>query len=319
MPRSFAWRYVAALAAFFAASTGAPAAHAELKVVATIKPIHALATRVMDGIGTPRLLVSGTASPHSFALKPSDARALAEADIFFRVSEMVEPFTARIVQALPATVHVVTLANAPDLLVLGQRASGTFEARAHAGHVHETRVPGATPMSGDGHIWLDPENAKIMVAEMARVLALRAPEHAVTVRANAATVLAELDALAAELSRDLAGVKDRPFVVFDDAYQYFENRFGLNAVGAITLSPEAQPSAKRLSEIRRKIAESGAVCVFAEPLFQPRLVAAVTEGTSARGGTLDPEGVMVEPGPDAYAKLMRQLASSLKECLQGRI
>jgi zinc transport system substrate-binding protein len=122
-------------------------------------------------------------------------------------------------------------------------------------------------------------------------------------------------ALEAEIVRDLAPLKGKPFVVFHDAFQYFEHRFGLEAVGSITVSPETQPSAKRLTEIRRKLAALSASCVFSEPQFQAKLVAAVTEGTSARAGTLDPEGALIQPGPGAYAALLQNLAVGLKSCL----
>jgi zinc transport system substrate-binding protein len=317
-------------------ATANPALAAELKVTATIKPIHALVAQVMEGVGTPSLLVQGAASPHTYALKPSDARALNHADVFFRVSESVEPFTRKIVTALPKAVRTVTLADAPGVEELAIRTGETFEAHdhdhedghdhddghdhahehdqdghdhaaeKHDDHAHETR---------DGHVWLDPENARKMVAEIARVLSEASPADAEKFKANAARADAALVALQAEIARDLEPLKGKPYVVFHDAYQYFERRFGLSAVGSITVSPEAQPSAKRLTEIRKKLTTLSASCVFAEPQFQAKLVAAVTEGTTARSGTLDPEGARVEPGPGAYDTLLRNLATGLKSCL----
>lgn len=310
---------VSALVAFVAMTT-APAL-AELKVVATIKPVHALVAGVMEGVGQPTLLVGGRASPHSFALKPSDARALNEADVFFRVSEAVEPFTAKLVKSLPASVGVVTLADAPGVETLGARTGGTFEAHSHE-HESVAKIWAADHGEGDhdgesrdGHVWLDPENAKRMVAEIARALAAASPGDAATFDRNAARVTAEIDALEARLKRELEPVRDKPFVVFHDAYQYFERRFGLDAVGSITVSPEAAPSARRLIELRRKIAGLGAACVFGEPQFSPNLVAAVAEGTGARTGTLDPEGALVAPGPAAYSALLTNLAAGLVACL----
>ena len=312
-------------------ATASPAS-AELKVTVTIKPVHALVAQVMEGVGTPSLLVQGAASPHTYALKPSDAKALNHADVFFRVSETVEPFTRKIVSALPESVRTVTLAEAPGITLLPVRTGETFEKHEHdhghdghghhhhgdddhdhakAGHDHDDHADEAR----DGHVWLDPENARKMVAEIARVLSEAAPEHAGVFKGNAARADAALVALEADIARDLAPVKDKPFVVFHDAFQYFEHRFGLSAVGSITVSPEAKPSAKRLTEIRRKLAALSASCVFSEPQFQARLVTAVTEGTSARSGILDPEGARVEPGPAAYDALLRNLAADLKSCL----
>jgi zinc transport system substrate-binding protein len=301
-------RVGAALA--LAGALAGPAAADALKVVATIKPIHSLVTQLMEGIGTPTLLVEGAASPHTLSLKPSAVRAINEADVFVRVSEGLEPFTRKVVKALPATVRVVTLEETPGLKVLPVRASGTFEPHEHSADAHRESQAGK-----DGHIWLDPDNAKAIVAYLAKVLSDRSPEDAARLEANALRLDARIDALAAEMEGATQGLKDRPFVVFHDAYQYFERRFGLDAVGSITVSPEVQPSAKRLTQLRRKIASLNAVCVFAEPLFQPNLVAAVTEGTNARSGTLDPEGATLEPGADLYDTLMRNLASDLKSCL----
>lgn len=296
-------------------------ASAELKVTATIKPIHALVAQVMDGVGTPTLLVQGAASPHTYALKPSDAKALHSADVFFRVSESVEPFTRKIVAALPASVRTVTLSEAPGIELLSVRTGETFERHDHSddheGHDHHDHghADDHAHEARDGHVWLDPENARKMIAEIARVLAEASPANAAKFKVNADRADARLATLEAGIARDLEPIKGKPFVVFHDAFQYFERRFGLAAVGSITVSPEAQPSAKRLTEIRRKLAALSASCVFSEPQFQAKLVAAVTEGTSARSGTLDPEGALIDPGPAAYDTLLRNLASGLKACL----
>jgi zinc transport system substrate-binding protein len=295
---------------------GAAPALAELKVTATIKPIHALVAQVMEGVGTPDLLVKGAASPHTYALKPSDARALNHAEVFFRVSETVEPFTRKIVTALPDTVKTVTLAEAPGVELLNVRTGDTFEKHDHA-HDHGGADDHGEEAHGsrDGHVWLDPENGRKMIAEIARVLSEASPENADKFKANAARADAGLVALQADIARDLAPITAKPFVVFHDAFQYFEHRFGLSAVGSITVSPDTQPSAKRLTEIRRKLQNLSAVCVFSEPQFQAKLVNAVTEGTTARSGTLDPEGALVDPGPSAYDTLLRNLSDDLRACL----
>ena len=169
----------------------------------------------------------------------------------------------------------------------------------------------------DGHAWLDPDNAKIMTDRIRQVLAAKYPEHAAVFKANAAALEARLDALAAELEGDLAPIADKPYIVFHDAFQYLERRFGLNVVGSISISPDVPPSARRLTELRRKIQSLGAVCVFAEPSFDRRLVDSLIEGTSARTGTLDAEGGSLDPGPDLYFTLMRKLAGALKGCLSA--
>lgn len=314
-------------AAVMAATIGATTAQAEPKVVVTIKPVHGLVSRVMEGVGTPSLLVTGSASPHTFAMKPSDARALSHADVFFRVSEAVEPFTGKVVQSLPERVRVVTLTEAPGVELLDMRTGGTFEAHAHGhdekglghdaddeDHDHDEHDHEAAA-TRDGHIWLNPDNAKAMVGEIVRVLADASPKDAPKLKENAAKLSAEIDSLKAELQQDLKPVTGKPFVVFHDAYQYFERSFGLTAVGSITVNPEGHPSAKRLTELRAKIGTLSATCVFAEPQFQPRLVETVIEGTKARTGTLDPIGAGITPGSDAYFTLMRNLGAGFKDCL----
>ncbi len=303
----------AGIASAVLTSFATPAA-AELKVLVTIKPIHSLVAAVMGETGTPKLLVGGSASPHTYALKPSDAKALNQADVFFRVSEDLEPFTGKVVRSLPKNVRVISLVHAPGLQLLKKRTGPTFEAHGH-GHAH--RHEQAADQGLDGHIWLDPDNAKRLVDHIAAVLSERSPETASTLKANAQSTIKHIDELAREITRELEPVAGKPFVVFHDAYQYFEARFGLSAAGSIMLSPEVQPSAKALTTLRNKIKNLGAVCVFSEPQFPTKLTAAVAEGTGSRAGVIDPEGATLSPGPTLYGELMRELAAGLKGCLSG--
>jgi zinc transport system substrate-binding protein len=296
-----------------ALAPAAPCAAADPKVVVTIKPLHALVAQVMAGVGSPDLLVKGTASPHTFALRPSEVRALNAADVFFRMSESVEPFTAQLVRALPKSVEVVTLQDAPGVRLLALRTGATFEPQAHDKHRHSH--PPRRGEAVDGHAWLNPDNAKAVVARIEQALAARYPDHAAAFRRNAEAQRARLDALAAELDAALGPLADKPYIVFHDALQYLEHRFGLNAVGSISINPEVPPSGKRLRELRQKILGLGAVCVFVEPAVDTRLVDNLIEGTPARMGTLDPEGRRIEPGPDLYVTLMRRLAADLRRCL----
>ncbi len=315
-PGRIAWSVAAILAAV---SFGVTSVQAEdLAVVTTIKPIHALVAQVMGTVGEPMLLVGGTSSPHTYSLKPSDAQALNRARLVFRVSEDIEPFTRKIVAALPSSVKVVTLADAPGVVRLEKRRGNTFEAHHHAGEHHDEDGDDdhaeAKPVR-DGHVWLDPNNGIAIVREIARALKEALPDQAATFDANAAAAIAEIEAAAKEIDAELAPVKDRPFVVFHDAYQYFEERFGVSAAGAITISPDVQPSAKRLAEIRQKIKALNVRCVFAEPQFKSKLVATVLEETGAKAGTLDPEGASVAAGPHGYTTLLKNLARGLTSCL----
>jgi zinc transport system substrate-binding protein len=278
-------------------------------VVVTIKPVHALVAGVMHGIGEPKLLVRGSSSPHAYALTPSDTAALYNAALFFRVSPQLEPFTPKLLQALPSEVQVISVMDAPGLQLLGMRRGPTFERNSrHAAHA-------GAPDVVDGHAWLDPENAKVMVAYIAQILSRWEPTHAEAFKSNADDLSQRLEALRRELEQTLKPVADRPYVVFHDAMHYFERRFGLNAVGSVSVNPEISPSAARLIELRKKVRAVGAQCAFAEPQFSTALVGAVVEGTGTRVGMLDPEAIKLAPGPDLYFTLLRTLAADLARCL----
>lgn len=296
-----------------------PARGAELNVVATIKPIHSIAAAVMEGVAEPHLLIDGMASPHTYSLKPSDSKALASARIVFRVSDGLEPFMSRVVRSLPKSVKVVELEKVPGLSLYKMRSGGTFEVHDHGdkkgkhGHSHgHAHSKNAT----DGHIWLDPSNAARIATHMAVVLARTHPEGADRFKANAEVFGRRMKVLTDEITDRMKPLADTAFIVFHDAYQYFEERFGLKAAGSVTVSPEVAPSAKRLTALRRKIASLKAVCVFAEPQFEPKLVETIAEGTSARRGTLDPNGAAIPAGPGHYEALLRAMASDFEKCLR---
>lgn len=306
-----------------AVSVAAAPAVAAPQVVASIKPIHSLVAAVMEGVGSPALIVKGAASPHTYAMKPSDAKALASADVVVWIGPEFEGFLAKpLASAKKAT--VVELMDAPGMTLLDAREGGAWEPHDHGHeHGHDHKHDHKADLGGHGHdevnshIWLSPANAKRIVAVTADALSAKDPANAGTYAANAARTATALDALDGELKTALAPVAGRPFVVFHDAYQYFEAAYGLSGVGAITVNPDRRPSAKRLAAIRDKIKSLGAVCVFAEPQFEPTLVNTVVEGTQARTGTLDAEAADIAEGPDLYPTLMRRLASSLTGCLKG--
>ena len=295
---------------------GTAAGQSKPSVVVTSKPAHSLAAAVMEGIAPPALLIDSASSPHTYAMKPSDAQKVNGADLFIRISEALEPFTAKVIKALPSRVETLTLAEADGVSLLARRSGGTFEAHGHGGkgHRHAHREAGSKD-SHDPHIWLDPANAKAMGRAIGAALMRKLPNEATRIEANVAALHARIDRVASEIESTLKPVAGRPFVVFHDSTQYFEQRFGLAAAGSITVSPDVQPSAKRLSELRAKLMTLSTVCVFSEPGLQHRVISSVTEGTRARSGLVDPEGLALEAGPNLYFTLMKGLAREIKGCL----
>jgi zinc transport system substrate-binding protein len=339
------------LAATAIALSAVPALAEVPRVVASIKPIHALVASVMGDLGTPDLIVEGAASPHAYSLKPSNAAALEAADLVFWTGHGMELFLEDSITTLAPKATIVELGVTPGITLLPPRESGTFEGHDHDGdglpdeeghehgdahadhdhaaeagedHDHEAEDHAEEGHDHEGHdheeevdmhFFLDPANAVVMVDAIAAALTAADADDAAAYAANAAATKADLEALTTEVAAELAPVKDRPFVVFHDAYQYFENRFGVNVVGSITVSPENAPGASRISEIRAKLGELDTACVFAEPQFDKRVVDVLTEGTTARQGVLDPEGADIEPGPGAYRQLIERLADNLVACL----
>lgn len=313
------------------------AATPDLNVTVTIRPVHALVKRIMDGAGEPRLLITGGASPHSYALKPSDARALAASDLVIRVSPALEVSLNSALESLPRKATIMSLDQTPGIIKLETREGGVWETHTHgdddhadrddhdkhADHVHgddhahaghEADERGHQNL--DAHIWLNPQNAKAIVTHVKDALVALAPAQRALFEENAEATLRDLEKLDADLEAMTRPVHDRPFIVFHDAYQYFEKRYGLNAAGSVTVSPERQAGARRITELRRKIADFDAACVFAEPQFEPRLIETIVEGSGAKSGVLDPEGTGMAEDTDGYFDLMRNLGRSLVDCLK---
>lgn len=299
--------------------TALGAAGAELKVVASIKPVHSLVASVMQGVGDPLLLVQGGASPHEYNLRPSDARALNEAQVVFWIGPDLERFLVKPLNNAKSTVRAAALLEAPGVAVLPLREGGAWEPHSHDHEESTERHQDHDHAAGrDTHIWLDPVNAIAMTRQIVTVLGEVDPVHQTDYARNGATLIERLNQLHQQLAVELASVKNQPYVVFHDAYQYFERRYGLSGVGSIVLSPDQRPGAKRVAEIQKRIRALQVRCVFSEPQFQPALVETVMAGSSARRGGLDPEGGAELPaGPEAYFQLLRNLADALRMCLSS--
>lgn len=270
-------------------------------VLATLKPIHSLAAAVMAGAGSPQLLIGGALSEHSYELKPSDARKIRAAAVVFEVGPDMETYLSGSLSSLAG--RVVVLERAPGVRLQSARHGGLW---GEGDHDHGLADP---------HIWLDPQNAIAMTREIARTLAAMDPANAATYRGNAAREIARIETLDQELAAKLAPVRDRPYLVFHDAYHYFETRYGLHPAGAVTVAPDRPVGARRIAELHEAVASGRVVCLFREPQFPPKLIETLDDNTQARVGVLDPLGADLEPGPELYPKLMRDLAQSLSSCL----
>ncbi len=281
----------------FAADSAAP------RVAVTVKPVHSLAALVMAGVGTPEILISGADSPHTHAVRPSEAKTIESAQLLFWIGPTLESSFAKPIAAL-ARGKVISLLDAPGMLVLPIRAAGNIG--------EETDEKPGEP---DPHVWLDPENARAMTRAIAAALEAADPAHTQAYAANAAEADRRLAALDAELREKLAPLRELPFIAYHDAYQYLERRYGLTDAGAVTLSPERAPGARRIDELRKIIKARQVRCVFTEPEFRPAIVRTLVAGTGAKIGTLDPEGAQIPAGPDFYFELMRRVAESLRGCL----
>jgi zinc transport system substrate-binding protein len=280
--------------------------YAAPNVLATIKPVHSLVSAVMAGVGTPQLLIGGANSVHSYAMKPSDADKIARAELIFEIGPDLETYLQAPLKNLSHGKTVV-LEYAPGVIRLPARHGGLWEEDADRDHGHGPADP---------HLWLDPHNATAMTRAIAAALAAADPANAKRYRDNAARVVADIDRLDGELAATLAPVRGRPYLVFHDAYQYFERRYALHPAGAVTVAPDRSVGPGRLVALRRIIDARQARCLFREPQFPPRLIDTLKGQTAIRIGVLDPLGADRTPGPALYGDVLRALAQSLAQCLK---
>ncbi len=292
---------------------------AQPKVAVSIMPVHSLVAGVMDGVATPDLLLPGGASPHTFTLRPSDAKMISQADIVFWVGPTLEGFMKKTLAASKAkSVALIDSVGAR----LPPREGGVWDEHEHGddhGHDHHgDHDDDHGHAAVDPHIWLDPVNAQAMVGAIEKALVEADAVHAARYQRNAAALREKLQALDKELAALLAHDGKASFIVFHDAFQYFEKRYGLSGAGSITVNPEQKPSAKRLVALRERVQKSNARCVFAEPQFNDGLLNSLIEGSQAKRGTLDPLGTREQPGKDAYFLTMRHLAQAAHLCLSDQ-
>ena len=302
------------------------------QVVVSITPFYNLVAFIMQGVGTPTLLVKPGASPHEYSLKPSEVKKLINADILFWGDENLETFLVKPLDSLKSTEsapkHIVMLSQTPKLLLLPTRQSPGWEPHEHAHdhdgeesdhdheHDHDHNHSHDAHGINDMHFWLDPNNAILLSDAIAKSLSAIDPLHASIYQKNVENLKQHIKKTDEKIAAQLKSMQGKPFVVFHDAYQYFEKHYGLNGVGSITLHPELPPSIQRLNTIRETIQETHAVCVFSEPQFEPKIVQTITEDLKVKTGELDPLGNPAKPNADGYSELLENLSNSLVKCLK---
>ena len=310
-------------------------ANAEIKVVTSIKPIHSLASYLMDGVAKPDLIVDGYASPHGFALKPSHAKMIQNADIIFWVGQDIESFLKKPLKSIAKKADKIELMEIKGLTKLKFRERNIFEGHDDHGHKEDDHDDHAKKEDDhddhghddehkedghddhghgeyDPHIWLDPMNAKVILSEMAEHLIENDQKNEAKYKANLKKAHKDIDKLTKKVKSELN--KDFKSIVFHDAYQYFEKRFGINILGAFTVNTDVMPGAEQLAEIREIIEHDKVSCIFSEPQFNPDIIKAVAKDTNVATGVIDPLGATLNPGKDLYFDLIGNMSKSFKGC-----
>ena len=312
-------------------------AKAEVNVVTTIKPLHSLVSSVMKGVGEPSLIIEGTNNPHTFVFKPSHAEMIENADIVFWIGEDLEAFMEKPLDSLAKNAKTISFMDLASIEKLKFREQNIFDDHdghddhddhghkdddhdghddEHDGHddhdEHAGHHDGHNHGEFDAHIWLDPANAKEMVLEISHELSELDPSNKSKYSDNASKTIVALDTLIEEVDNSLS--KDISYIVFHDAYQYFETRFGLKSAGALTLNPDVLPGAKQIADIQDLINDKGIKCIFSEPQYNPKIIETLGNDMNISTGVMDPLGAYIEAGPSMYSELINEIANSIKNC-----
>ena len=281
----------------------------DTKIVVSIKPLHSIVSNVV-GSDNIRLLVDKGYSPHDFQLKPSHMKRLQNADIVFYIDDLsLEAFLARPLRTTKKNTIKISIADNSKLKFYPIRKGGIWE-QEDSNNVHNH-----THGEFDPHFWLDTRNTIKITKQVVIELSKINPTEKSNYKKNAKIFIQEINDKRISIAKKLDSIKDKPFIVFHDGYQYYEKEFGLNSAGSISINPEISPSPKRITEIKSKIRKSNIACVFKEPQFSSKVVQTIIKDTDAKEGILDPVGFNLEPGKDLYLKLIDNLTKSLVSCL----
>lgn len=286
------------------------------RVVASLAPLQSLAAGVLGDVGTPDVVIQGYGSPHSYQMRPSDARKLAAADLVIWVGEPLETFLAAPIRNLSADAAILTLLDAPGMTLHATRPGSVWAEDAADDH-HDGDHHDHDHLAVDPHLWLAPGNAKRIVDAVVAALSARDPDRAAAYAANGAASHRRLDQLEGDIRERLAGFGQTPFLVFHDVLQYYERAFQLRSVGAVTTHPDRAPGARSLRALKQAMAAAGVRCILIEPQFASSLIDRLTDGSAIATVAVDPLGASLTPGPAAYFDMMTTLTENLVSCLES--
>lgn len=297
--------------AFIASFLITAPASADVRVLTSIKPLQLIAAAVQDGVSSPEVLLPPGASPHAYALRPSDVRKVQQVDLLYWIGPDMESFLPRVLAG--RTLPTVAVQSLPGLKLRRFAEDGTSHGHDDADEHDHDHMPGSL----DAHLWLSSANARVIAAKMASDLAAADPANATRYQSNAKAFSQRLDAMDARIKARVAGVANKPFFVFHEAFDYFEDTYGLKHAGVFTVANEVQPGAQHVAAMRARLTESGKACVFSEPPLRPRLAETLTAGLPVKLAELDALGGYTPASADGFERLLEKLGNDLAGCLES--
>ena len=303
-------RLFSVFVAFIASFLLIGSAHAEVKVLTSIKPLQLIATAVQDGVAIPEVLLPPGASPHNYALRPSDVRKVQSVDLLYWIGPDMEGFLPRVLNG--RTLPSVAVQDLPGMKLRRFAEDSHSHAEDADEHDHDHR-----PGSLDAHLWLSPINARVIAAKMAADLSAADPANAARYQSNLKAFDERLDALDLRLKKRLAGIEGKPYFVFHEAFDYFEDAYGLEHTGVFSVAAEVQPGAQHVAAMRARLQEVGKTCVFSEPPLRPRLAETLGAGLPVKLAELDALGGYTPATAQGYEQVLEKLGNDLAGCLES--
>jgi len=285
-------------------------AQADVKVLTSIKPLQLIAAAVQDGVAIPEVLLPPGASPHNYALRPSDVRKVQSVDLLYWIGPDMEGFLPRVLNG--RTLPSVAVQDLPGLKLRRFAEDSHSHAEEADEHDHDHR-----PGSLDAHLWLSPANARVIAAKMAADLSAADPDNAARYQSNLKAFDGRLDALDLRLKARLAAIAGKPYFVFHEAFDYFEEAYGLKHAGVFSVAAEVQPGAQHVAAMRTRLQEVGKTCVFSEPPLRPRLAETLVAGLPVKLAELDALGGYTPATAQGYEQVLEKLGNDLAGCLES--